>query len=130
MFYRYFTYVSVILRAGGTWQYAILTIFVLRSYSNPPRAFIQTPSRLFMRATCTYTEIPSRSRNTISSILNPLQLFFGWKFFNHILEKVLDICKYHFAKVCSETAQPQKSQFFKNTLYSGCYPLRLQVKNP
>jgi hypothetical protein len=33
------------------------------------------------------------------------------------LEKVLDIYKYHFAKVCSETAQPQKSQFFMNTLY-------------
>ncbi len=55
LFYRYFTYVSVISRAGGTLQYyAILPIFVLRSYYNPPRAFIQTTSRLFMRAKCTY----------------------------------------------------------------------------
>ncbi len=60
---------TIFLRAGGTLHYAILNIFVLRSYSNPPRAFIQTPFRLFMRAKRTYTGIPSR--NPISSILNP-----------------------------------------------------------
>ncbi len=72
-FYWYFTYVSYISRAGGTLQYAILPIFVLRSYSNPSRAFIHTTSRLFMRAKCTYTGIPSR--NPISSILNPYNFF-------------------------------------------------------
>jgi hypothetical protein len=34
---------------------------------------------------------------------------------HHILGKVLDLYKYHLSKVCSKTAQPQKSQFFKNT---------------
>jgi hypothetical protein len=45
--YRYFTYVSVILRlrSGCTLQYyAILPIFVWRFHSNPPRALIPTPS--------------------------------------------------------------------------------------
>jgi hypothetical protein len=83
-YYRYFTYVSVLSRAGGTLQYAILPIFVLRSYSNPSRAFIHTTSRLFMRAKCTYTGIPSR--NPISSILNPYNFFlagnFSTKFWN------------------------------------------------
>jgi hypothetical protein len=78
MFYRYFTYVSVILRAGSTLQYAILPIFVLRSYPNPPHAFIQTPSRLFMRAKCTYTGIPSG--NPISTILNPNNFFVARNF--------------------------------------------------
>ena len=76
--YRYFTYVSVILRARGTLLYAILPIFVLRSYSNPSRAFIQTTSRLLMRAKCTYTGIPSR--NPISSILNPYNFFLAGNF--------------------------------------------------
>ena len=71
-FYRYFTYVSVISRAGGTLQYAILPIFVLRSYSNPSRAFIQTTSWLFMRAKCTCTEIRNHQLKTQLLNFGPL----------------------------------------------------------
>ncbi len=54
---------------------------------------------------------PQQKSNLIDFV--PLELFFGFKFFNQILEKVLDICIYHFAKVCSETAQPQKVNFLR-----------------
>jgi hypothetical protein len=86
-------------------------------------------AKLFQPSPCLYSDsFPSfhackvyiyRNPQLKSNIndFEPLQLFFGWIFFNHILEKVLDICKYHYVQVCFKTAQPQKSHFFKNTIY-------------
>ncbi len=59
--YRYFTYVSVILRSGCTLQYAILPIFVWRFHSNPPRALIPTPSCSSMQPKWSGTQITSKN---------------------------------------------------------------------
>jgi hypothetical protein len=59
--YRYFTYVSVILRSGCTFQYAILPIFVWRFHSNPPRALIPTPSCSSMQPKWSGTQITSKN---------------------------------------------------------------------
>ena len=60
-FYRYLTYLSVTSREGGTWQHAILRIFVLQCDCNTYRALIHTPSCLFKHAKCTCTGFTSRN---------------------------------------------------------------------
>ena len=59
--YRYFTYVSVILRSGCTLQYAILPIFVWRFHSNPPRGLILTPCSSSMQPKWSGTQITSKN---------------------------------------------------------------------
>ena len=59
--YRYLTYISVILRSGCTFQYAILHIFVLPLHCNPSRASILTPSYHYMHTNLPCTEITSRN---------------------------------------------------------------------
>jgi hypothetical protein len=59
--YRYFTYVSVILRSGCTLQYAILPIFVWRFHSNPPRSLVRTPSCSSMIPKWSGTQITSKN---------------------------------------------------------------------
>ncbi len=114
--YRYFTYVSVILRSGCTFQYAILhIIFVLRSHCNPSRASILTPSYHYMHANFPCTEITSR--NAKISTLDPNN-FFWLRIFIPNLTKILTyIYVYNtlpeFAPFLSSL---KKFQFVKNPL--------------
>ncbi len=73
--YRYFTYVSVILRSGCTLQYAILPIFVWRFHSNPPRALIPTPSCSSMHPKWSGTKITITSKNEKISTLDLYNIF-------------------------------------------------------
>ncbi len=59
--YRYFIFVSVILRSGCTLKYAILPIFVWRFHSNPPRALISIPYWSSMHPKWSGTQITSKN---------------------------------------------------------------------
>ncbi len=77
--YPHLTYISVILRSGCTFQYAILHIFVLRLHCNPSRASILTPSYHYMHTNLQCTEITSR--NAKISTLDPNNFFLAAYFY-------------------------------------------------
>ena len=81
--YRYFSYVSVILRSGCTLQCAILPIFVLRFYYDPPRALIRTPSCTIRSTKCTMTEFTSKNANFLT--LNPYNFFLAGYWFTKFM---------------------------------------------
>ena len=64
--YRYFTFVSVILRSGCTLKYAILPIFVWRFHFNTPRALIPTPSWSSMHPKWSGTQITSKNAKILT----------------------------------------------------------------
>ena len=82
--YRYFTYVSVILRSGCTLQYAILPIFVWRFHSNRPRALIPTTSCSSMQPKWSGTQITSK--NAKNSTLDLYNFFLAGYFITKFWE--------------------------------------------
>jgi hypothetical protein len=89
--YRYFTYVSVILRSGCTLQYVILHVFVLRLHCNPSRASIQflllTPFYHYMHTNLPCTEITSR--NAKISTLDPNNFFWLRSFIPNLTKTLI-----------------------------------------
>ncbi len=82
--YRYFTYVSVILRSGCTLQYATLPIFVWRFHSNPSRPLVRTPSCSSMNPKWSGTQITSK--NAKNSTLDLYDFFLAGYFFTKFWE--------------------------------------------
>ncbi len=85
--YRYFTYVSVILRSGCTLLYAILPIFVWRFHYNTPRPIVRTTSCSSMNPKRSGTLITSKNAKISTLDLNNFFLagyFFTkfWETFN------------------------------------------------
>ena len=113
--YRYFTYVSVILRSGCTFQYAILHIVVLRLHCNPSRASILTPSYHYMHTNLPCTEITSR--NAKISTLDPNNFFLAAYFYTKFDENSYIYVYNTLPEFAPFLSSLKNFQFVKNPLY-------------
>ena len=113
--YRYFTYVSVILRSWCTLQYAILPIFVWRFHSNPPRPLVRTPSCILMHPKWSGTQ--NTSKNSEISTLDPHNFFLAAYFYTKFDENSYIYVYNALPEFAPFLSSLKKFQFVKNPLY-------------